>query len=153
MAWDRGGLAQLEGLKWLINGNTMSSDLFFTEYLSEKAAPRMGNLAMRASRFFETLNWRRYPKKDPDLKLSRFSLNSLPRKKNSTPDTSPDIPKSEKLVSLLEQSWQEDTNILCKSKYFRLEFCVTACGTVSRNGVGRDGPLVLKNTSLNPVEE
>eukprot|EP00106_Octopus_bimaculoides_P020721 XP_014788163.1 PREDICTED: uncharacterized protein LOC106882118 [Octopus bimaculoides] len=86
-----------------------------SEYLSEKAPPRMGNLAMRASRFFENLNWRRYPKKDADLKLSRFSLNSLPRKKNSTPDTSPDIPKSEKLVSLLEQSWQEDTNILCKS--------------------------------------
>ncbi|CAI9741312.1 Hypothetical predicted protein [Octopus vulgaris] len=86
-----------------------------SEYLSEKAPPRMGNLALRASRFFENLNWRRYPKKDPDLKLSRFSLNSLPRKKNSTPDTSPDIPKSEKLVSLLEQSWQEDTNILCKS--------------------------------------
>lgn len=86
------------------------------DFGSEKSN-HLGTLATRATHFLETIGRKRQSKKPSELKLSRLSLNSSPKKKLSTPssDTSPEIFKSEKLTPVCESDRWRDITIKCKS--------------------------------------
>lgn len=87
------------------------------EDLGNEKSHHLGMLASKASQFLETIGRKRHLRKPSELKLSRISLNSSPKKKHSTPssDTSPEIFKSEKLTTLSENNRWQDISIKCKS--------------------------------------